>query len=231
MIKGRVKSISGLNIRAKPNGEKVGILPHNAEVNIIEEVTFYRVKSPTGQLGYVHGDFLEKLPEMQAASGQALSLETKGQFIQSVFQSPQFIGESVKVDHDFIPALERVADFAEQCELKVWVTSSTRSLNNQVAGAIVTPASRSCHHIGHAIDMNLMFEGKLYNSKKLKRENLDNLPSAIPKFINLIRDDEELRWGGDFNTEDPVHIDDDYYRKNELFYMAKLHDRVAQSNV
>jgi hypothetical protein len=83
----------------------------------------------------------------------------------------------------------------------------------------VPPASKSCQ-----------FEGSLYNSKKLRPSNLDQLPEEISDFINAIRKDNELRWGGDFNTEEPVHIDDDFYHKPQILYLAKLDSRINQLN-
>jgi hypothetical protein len=76
-------------------------------------------------------------------------------------------------------------------------------LNIQIRGTIVTPASNSCHHIGNAIDMNVIHKGKLYNSIKLKRNNLNGLTDAVQKFIAKIRADTKLRWGGDFEGEEP----------------------------
>ncbi len=230
--RGRVKPRSGLNLRAKPNGEKIAVLAHNEEVEILEEVTFFRVRGAAGRIGYVHGAYVEKMPAAEmldraVAVGNAIPTET---FKLVTFINECFVGEVVRVDRDFVPALERVAHYARDNALKVWTTSSVRSINNQVRGAIVPPASRSCHHIGHAIDMNLLHDGKLYNSKKLRRGNLNRLPQAIRHFIDAIRADEGLRWGGDFHVEDPVHIDDDFFRKQEVLYMAKLHSRIAQLN-
>ena len=62
MLKGRVKSTTGVNLRLKPNGDKVDVLGHNEEFTIVDEVMFYRVKSKNGQVGYVHGDYVEKIP-------------------------------------------------------------------------------------------------------------------------------------------------------------------------
>jgi hypothetical protein len=232
MDKGRVKSDTGLNLREKPNGEKIAVLRHNEEVDILDEVTFYRVKRAQGNIGYVHGAFLEIMPGFESdsptpPSDTALPSET---FRLVTFSNENFVGAPVKIDNDFVAAMNRVGQYAKNCGLKIWITSSTRSLNNQVKGAIVPPASKSCHHIGHAIDMNVMYDGKLYNSKKLRRGNLANLPEPIRNFIDSIRADKELRWGGDFNTEDPVHIDDDLYRKQEVIYMAKLYCRLDQLN-
>jgi hypothetical protein len=236
MKRGRVKSNSGLNLREKPNGEKVGLLKHNDILDIIDEVTFYRVKTSTGKLGFVHGDYVESLPDTRRF------VETDGEKLQASIDSPsdefelmeytasQFVGSAVKVDRDFAAHLNKVNAFAKARDLKIYVTSSTRSINQQVQGAIVPPATRSCHFIGHAIDMNLMLNGKLFNSRALRRNNITNLPPEIGAFIDDIRADEHLRWGGDFRTEDPVHIDDNFYHRKTLLYKAKLFSRVRQLN-
>jgi len=231
--RGRIKPDTGLNLREKPNGRQIAVLKHNEEVEILEEVTFFRVRAQSGQVGYVHGSYLEKMPmqeELALAAPRADATPSES-FSLVTFSNTRFIGAQVKVDQDFVPALNRVCEYAKQFKVKVWVTSSTRSLDNQVRGAIVPPASKSCHHIGHAIDMNIQFEGTLYNSQKLRRSNLDKLPKAISHFINAIREDDGLRWGGDFTTEDPVHIDDNFYHKQQIMYLAKLYSRIDQLNV
>ncbi|MES0446482.1 MAG: SH3 domain-containing protein [Desulfobacterales bacterium] len=230
MQKGRVKSTTGLNLRFKPNGDKIGVLGHNEEFTIVDEVTFYRVKSQSGHVGYVHGDYIEKIPTSSVLP------KTNGgnyepEFKPVVFIHDSFIGETARVDQDFVTDLQRLSEYASQCNLKIWVTSSLRPLNNQFKGAIVKPASRSCHHIGHAIDMNLFYEGEIYNSKMLIKSNHINLSDNITGFFELIRADKVLRWGGDFKTEDPVHIDNDFYHEQEIFYLAKLDSRILQSNV
>jgi len=72
----------------------------------------------------------------------------------------------------------------------------------------VEPKENSNHLAGHALDMNVRTGGQLYNSKKLKVSNFATLPPNIQTFLNAIRNDSGLRWGGDFQDEDPVHIDD-----------------------
>jgi hypothetical protein len=100
-----------------------------------------------------------------------------------------------------------------------------REPGRTVSGAIVPPASRSNHLVGHAIDMNLKSSSGFFNSSKLKKSNFANLPGEIKKLIELIRDDEVLRWGGDFNPEDPVHIDDKLNHRNRERWDAKLASR------
>ena len=231
--KGRVRSERGLNLREKPNGNKLVVLTSSEEVEILEEVKYLLVKTASGQIGYVHADYIDESPvlnEIQAS-----------QEIEDVFPGPQFklvkftgdcfIGQPTMVDVDFALCLKRVNQYAKQTDVKIWVTSSTRNINQQVNGAIVKPTDKSCQHIGHAIDMNVMYLGELYNSKTLKKSNFKNLPDVITDFIKMIRDDKQLRWGGDFNTEDPVHIDDNFYNRQQTMYVAKLDSRMDQLNV
>jgi len=229
MLKGRVKSTTGVNLRLKPNGDKVDVLGHNEEFTIVDEVMFYRVKSKNGQVGYVHGDYVEKIPA-SIEPGESTEVEYTPGYNPVVFQHDSFVGEAARVDQDFVQDLERLAEYASQCQLKIWVTSSLRSLDNQVKGAIVKPASKSCHHIGHAIDMNILYEAKLYNSKMLRKNNHSNLPGDILQFFEMIKLDMVLRWGGNFRTQDPVHIDNNFYNRQRIFYLAKLDSRVSQAN-
>jgi hypothetical protein len=229
MERGKVKSETGLNLRLKPNGDRVGVLKYNEEFSIVDEITFYRIKTDSGQSGYVHGDYIDKIPmpEMLPKTEDAgYSME----FRPVIFTNEAFVGETVKVDQDFVSDLQQISEYAAEYNLKIWVTSSLRSLDNQLKGAIVKPATHSCHHIGHAIDMNILHKGELYNSQKLRKANHSRLPGEVVRFFDAIRSDDVLRWGGDFSRQDPVHIDDNFYNRQKIIYLAKIDDRVQQSN-
>jgi hypothetical protein len=236
MDKGVVRPATGLNLREKPNGSKIAVLPAKTEIEILEEVHFLRVKTADGMTGYVHGDYIEELPSGNSSDydvglGDTILAEFPSPAFQLVqYQGANFIGKNAMVDKDILPLLKNIDKYAGEGGLNVWGTSSTRNINPQVKGAMVPPASRSCHHIGHAIDMNLQHDGTLYNSKKLRKANLKNLPRPIVDFIQSIRADDNLRWGGDFSTEDPVHIDDNLFNRQEIMYMAKLQSRISQLN-
>lgn len=124
------------------------------------------------------------------------------------FKSPRFIGKPLLADIEFFDSLEKIDQFATDNNIKVFITSSTRLQGSVVSGAIVRPASRSNHLVGHGIDMNVMLGERLFNSDALNKSNLKNLPKGIQDFIQSIRNDPILRWGGDFNPADSVHIDD-----------------------
>ncbi|MBT4098700.1 MAG: SH3 domain-containing protein [Gemmatimonadetes bacterium] len=232
MERGKVKPTEGLNLRVKPNGDKIGVLSHDQEFTILEEVRFLRIKLDDGSVGYVHGDFVQRIPDADELSAPVLPVDDfRPRFKSVVFHHECFVGETVRVDEDFVPHLEKLASFAQARGLKIWATSSLRNLENQIRGAIVRPASKSCHHVGHAIDLNLMDGTDFYNSKQLRKGNHAELPESVLGFIEDIRTDPVMRWGGDFSEEDPVHVDDDLYHTQELLYSAKLESRVQQLNV
>ncbi len=134
------------------------------------------------------------------------------------FKASQLQGKLVLADIEFFAALERINQFAANNNLTIHVTSSARRQGAAVGGAIVPPAGRSNHLVGHAIDMNLILDGQLFNSDRLG--NFSSLPAAIKNFISSIRNDPKLRWGGDFN--DPVHIDDGLNIHNPNTWDAKF---------
>jgi hypothetical protein len=229
MQRGKVKSDTGLNLRLKPNGDRIGVLKFKEEFSIVDEITFYRVKTDSGQVGYVHGDYVEKIPKPTMVP-KTETTRYSMEFRPVIYTGEAFVGETVKVDQDFVPDLQRVSAYAAECHLKIWVTSSLRSLDNQINGAIVKPATHSCHHVGHAIDMNIFHKDELYNSKRLRKTNHSRLPEEVVRFIEEIRSDPVLRWGGDFSRQDPVHIDNNFFNREKIIYLAKIDDRIMQSN-
>jgi peptidoglycan hydrolase-like protein with peptidoglycan-binding domain len=127
--------------------------------------------------------------------------------VMTTFTGSNFSGTAVTCDVLFVPYLEKVNEYAKANHVSVYVTSSYREDSN-VAGAIVVPATKSNHMAGHAIDMNIDFSGGFANSAYLK-ESESTWDPAVKGFIDAIRADSVLRWGGDFNTPDVVHIDDE----------------------
>jgi len=119
-----------------------------------------------------------------------------------------FDNKTILIDYQFLPAMYRIGSYAAMNNVKVVVTSSFRTPNQKLTGTIVPPAKNSNHLAGHAIDMNVEYNGVLYESDSLKKANLKNLPPNVRNFISAVRHDKGLQWGGDFLTEDPVHIDD-----------------------
>lgn len=115
------------------------------------------------------------------------------------FTASNFIG-LCNIDEDFEPYLIKMNELAVKYKITVKINSSYRPDAN-VKGAIVKPSTRSNHMVGHAIDCNLVFDGKLYNSKLMQADT-----GAVKEFINAVVK-SGLRWGGNFKIHDPVHFD------------------------
>lgn len=125
----------------------------------------------------------------------------------STYKGRSFTGNAIICDPLFLPALKRIDDYAWKRKIKIIITHSFRKAEQFVNGAIVNPASRSNHLIGHAIDFNIEFNNKKFTSKQLNKLELKKQPMEIQKFIEDIERDPELRWGGNFIKPDPIHID------------------------
>lgn len=120
------------------------------------------------------------------------------------FISVHFEGEPVVADADFLPTLRQIEKLAAGHDLRLVVTHAARLQQQALTGAVVRPATRSNHLVGHAIDGNVRYRGRLYRSIELR--DVASLPAAIRAFLDAVRTHAPLRWGGDFG--DPVHFDD-----------------------
>jgi len=113
--------------------------------------------------------------------------------------------KAVRVDSNFANYISRMNDLAVQNDLYILVQGEGfRRADTPVRNAIVPPSETSNHLVGYAVDINIRYSGKLYNSSDLG--NFSSLPQAIKNFINGCKSNG-MRWGGDFSTKDPVHFD------------------------
>ncbi len=117
------------------------------------------------------------------------------------YKNTNFVG-ICKIHSDFKHKMDQVNEIAKKEEFFIIVTSSYRE-TNKVKGAIVKPATRSNHMIGHAIDFNLSKDKRYYNSIKL-----GDMKGEDNDFITKIVKETGLTWGGSFKTKDSVHLDD-----------------------
>ncbi len=124
------------------------------------------------------------------------------------------LGRQVLIHKSFLPVLDDLNKRAGKLGLKLIITSSYRSPNQKLSKQIVRPATTSNHLAGNAVDLNVKFNGKLFESVDMMAENLNNLPGPVRLFIQEIRENESIRWGGDFKTPDPVHVDSGLNKKD-----------------
>ncbi|MFP8966115.1 M15 family metallopeptidase [Pokkaliibacter sp. CJK22405] len=111
-------------------------------------------------------------------------------------------GELV-VSKALIPYLDEMNNQAVTLKIKLHVNQALREQGVPPKGAVVTPATRSQHYLGHALDIN-MVDGNSWNSStdfKNKKET-DNAKKFIKKMKEF-----GMRWGGDFAPVDTPHFD------------------------
>ncbi len=231
MRKGTVIARGGLNLRDSPKtGALTKTLRRGSSLDILAEETWLQVRASDGSIGWVLGDLVERepaaalMPEGAAPAATAGLLDTAPSDVCVVgpYHNVRFAGAEILADADFLPLLDRLNDLASTCGVEIHVTSSFRDPDRAPNGAIVPPATRSNHFVGHAIDMNVKSSNGFFNSAKLKRANLFALPAEVRDFIQRVRDDPDLRWGGDFSPEDPVHIDDGLNRNDPARWQSKF---------
>lgn len=236
MSNGTAIARGGLNLRRTPKTGKISkTLRRGSRVTVLEEETWLRVRTRAGDEGYVLADFVEldpdaiseptAVPMPEAPPADQVEQAPSDECVIERYRNTQFIGKELRADRDFLPSLDRLNRYASDCGVEIFVTSSTREPGRTVKNAIVKPASRSNHLVGHAIDMNLQSKSGFFNSQKLKKSNFSKLPAEIRDFIGLVRKDSELRWGGDFNKEDPVHIDDSLNHRDRDLWDSKFDSR------
>ena len=139
--------------------------------------------------------------------------EYKGQNIKG------YRGRQIIVNKEFLPHITSLDKYAKEVELTIIITNSYRPASQYLTNTVVEPVSTSNHHVGCAIDFNIKYKRKTYTSDEFHRDSLYKVPSNIKSFISKIRNNRVLRWGGDFNTSDPVHIDYPMNINNYKYYI------------
>ena len=116
-------------------------------------------------------------------------------------------GKQILVHRDFYPSLKEMNRLAEVRDITIILNQGYRHPKQKVKGAIVGPATFSNHQAGFAIDCNLKWKGEIYTSKHLSKMKFALLPHSVSEFITETKTRIGMRWGGDFQPEDPVHFD------------------------
>lgn len=136
-------------------------------------------------------------------------------------------GRQVLVHRDFYGIADQIHRYAVNNNLHLLITQSYRPPGKKVDDAIVEPAVTSNHLAGHALDFNVVYGGHVFESGEMRRDQFHTLPHAVKNFIKDIQSDERIRWGGDFETQDPVHIDDAVNINDSKTWNAHYHQCAA----
>jgi len=118
------------------------------------------------------------------------------------FKASNFRGDCF-VDEDFVPYLKKMNEVLKRFNF-TWIVTSSFRKTSKVKGAIVPPAKKSNHMVGHAIDGNLLDNetGVYYNSRKMgDGVGEDDIVCAA------IDVETGLRWGNAFKVKDSIHMD------------------------
>ena len=207
----RTTSVNGLRLRNSPyDGETLDILPNGTELKAIDEQTWVKVSDPSGKTGFVLKDYLEPTKHRITSNG-IIQFRSKNGCI--------FSEQPICIHADFEKSLLMMENEAKKKGLKVIVTSSLRSPTSAVGDAVVRPASMSNHHVGHAVDVNLICKGIRYGSQTFADKQF--IPKEVRRFIHSVCG-RGLRWGGNFGTPDYVHFDDMLNIKKPEEYQRKL---------
>lgn len=164
----------------------------------------------TGDLVRVHTDQFN-----------AIVTEHSGELLKKL-NHPDVGKNEFVVSEVLLEYLKKADTKAHELCLTIKINDALRVVGIPVSGAVVKPAKRSQHFIGHAIDCNLIDDGNWNSSSTFKQgKETENAKS----FINAMKENG-MRWGGDFAAKtsskfDPIHFDkrldpysDDYEYKH-----------------
>ena len=115
---------------------------------------------------------------------------------------PSAADDEVLVSGDFggLDILDRVAN---QQKIQLRLNQTFRVQGVAPSGAVVAPATRSQHLVGHAVDLNIVVGAAVITSGLL---NSPKAPKEATAFVDAVKK-QGLRWGGDFRAADPPHFD------------------------
>jgi peptidoglycan hydrolase-like protein with peptidoglycan-binding domain len=152
---------------------------------------------------WLDGNYICTTPLVRLSLGSLSNVDTAGTF--TVLDYPGAQAGEVLVHQDFAAAISgAMNDAAKTAKVSLNINQTFRVHGIPPSGAVVPPASKSQHLIGHAVDLNIV-DGTTVNSAAMfnngtETKNADAFVAAVKK--------KGIRWGGDFNDTDPVHFDD-----------------------
>ncbi len=135
--------------------------------------------------------------------------------IDSVRELKTFLGErivgdeeqDILVHREFLTYMRKLDRIAEKHDVTLLVLNSYFKPGNYVNDFHVPPARYSNHYAGFAFDADIVYKDERFRFPHLRKSRMRHLPDAVSGFLNEVREDPDIRWGGDFKTEEPVHYD------------------------
>ena len=183
--------------RVLSNGNRISHVPNNkVSVSGKLDTKTQAILLHWSQIGYqVTGDLMR----MQTKNLQHVQLG-------SVFKN---IGQSQVSNTEFLIStaaagmLELMNATAGKLGIIISLNQVFRIHGAKVTGAVVPPASKSQHLIGHAVDCNMIDGNRWNTSRDFKNNKQTDGARALIKIMKA----NGFRWGGNFSKPDSPHFD------------------------
>lgn len=161
----------------------------------LDETTLKELKKWVVDKQTVTGDLVrvtfDSLTNIEAGSGFKKLGSTK------VFASELVISKAA------VSLIKDLNAEAKKKSVTIKINQAFREHGTKVTGAVVPPATKSQHLIGHALDCNIVDGNNWNNSATFKQKketkNAKDIIAALKKV--------GFRWGGDFSRVDTPHFD------------------------
>lgn len=175
----------------------------------LDKATYDELKLWTNNCQVVTGDLI------RVAFSSLTNIEAGSGFKK--ISSSSIMKDEVVISKAALPLLKELNKLAKEKKVNIKINQALRIVGVAVSGAVVTPASKSQHLIGHAFDLNIV-DGTNWNTSAnfKKKTESDN----AKKIIKSLKSDS-YRWGGDWGTPDTPHFDSKL-DSNSITYDAKF---------
>ncbi len=163
---------------------------------------FVRAATLAELLAWLQGGFELTSPLLAKSVAGLSNIRLADSFEVLDYPSPG--GNQMLVHQDFVPRVTAMNAAAKNAKVTLRINQSFRVQGLPVSGAVVPPASKSQHLIGHAMDLNIV-DGSLVNTSAMFIAGTAS--QGAKDFVKAAKS-LGLRWGGDFSPKDPPHFDD-----------------------
>jgi peptidoglycan hydrolase-like protein with peptidoglycan-binding domain len=154
-------------------------------------------------LAWQNGNFRTTSPLVRLSLDAVSNVETSDTF--TLLDYPSATAGEILCHQDFADVIKgSMNDAAKDAGVTLRINQSFRLHDVPPSGAVVPPASKSQHLIGHALDLNIV-DGTAVNTTAMFNNGSET--ENAKKFIKAVKK-AGLRWGGDFGNPDPPHFDD-----------------------
>lgn len=153
-------------------------------------------------LAWQTGNFIPTTPLVRLNIEKLSNVDTSDTF--EILSYPSAQQNEILVHPDFADAISSTMnDQAIAAKVTLNINQSFRRSDVPPSGAVVTPATKSQHLVGHAVDLNII-DGSTTNTSVMFKNGEET--DAADTFVAAVKA-KGLRWGGDFSKYDPVHFD------------------------